>query len=413
MTDQPLKPPPGVVTRRQFLYLSGGTIAAVTAGGLLAACSSAVTSAPNASPTAAPTAAGTAAASAAACPTQIPSTAAVGGPFNLFCWEGFDGKGVPIWDAWWGKNNIQLNVKYISNENLVALMKSPSGKDWDASSLNQGDVPNGWNEGICTPITDQDVPSLAKMYPFFRDGDFWKICEGTYAAVPWTFGTIAVNIRTDKISADLLSSYEGLFDPKLKGRVGAFDDPLNMVATAAIATGLDPGKLTREQLNGPVKDWLVRLRPQLRALQTSIGDQSNVLASGDVWAEMIGMPVWVPTLKAQGIPVAFVTPKEGALGYADSIFIPPTAPHRQNAIAWINAMMEGDTAKAINESNFQLSSNPDVNATLSQDVISYYSKDIQQYLGQMKFNRSYFDTSGPYATMEEWAKVWSDTKAAV
>jgi uncharacterized membrane protein YcaP (DUF421 family) len=37
MADQPLKPPPGIVTRRQFLYMSGGTIAAVTAGGILAA----------------------------------------------------------------------------------------------------------------------------------------------------------------------------------------------------------------------------------------------------------------------------------------------------------------------------------------------------------------------------------------
>jgi spermidine/putrescine transport system substrate-binding protein len=408
MTDQPLKAPPGVVTRRQFLYLSGGTIAAVAVGGILAACTSAATSAPNASPTAA-----AAASSAAACPTPIPNTAAVGGPLNLFEWQGFDGKGVPIWDAWWGKNKIQQNVKYITNESIIGFMKSPSGTGWDASSLNQGDVPNGWAEGICTPITDQDVPALAKMYPFFRDGDFWKICEGTYAAVPWTFGAIAINTRTDKISADLLSSYEGIFDPKLKGRVGAYDDALNMVSTAAIATGLDPGKLTHEQLNGPVKAWLVRLQPQLKALQASLGDQTNVLASGDVWAELVGLPLWVPTLKAQGVSVGFVTPKEGAFGFVDSLFIPPTAPHRQNAIAWINAMMNGDTATAINQSNYQLSTIPDVNATLSKDLLSFYGQDIQQYLGQMKFNRSYTDTSGPYATIAEWNTVWTNAKAGV
>ena len=37
--------------------------------------------------------------------------------------------------------------------------------------------------------------------------------------------------------------------------------------------GLDPGALTREQLNGPVKDWLLAARPQLKVISTSLGDQ--------------------------------------------------------------------------------------------------------------------------------------------
>jgi spermidine/putrescine transport system substrate-binding protein len=400
------------MTRRHFLAITGGTAAVVAAGGLLAACSSTATPAPTAAPTTAATAAPTPVPSPA-CPSPVAVTGQVGGPFNLFCWEGYDGKGNEIWDAWWPANNIQLNVKYIAAENMNAFFKSPAGQEWDASSLNQGEVPNSWQVGILTPITDQDVPSLAKMYPFFRDGDLWKICEGTYAAVPWSFGPIAVIVRTDKVPADLLSSYEGLFDPKLAGRVGAFDDALNMISTAAIATGNHPGYLTREQLNGPVKDWLDRLRPQLKALQASIGDQSTVISSGDVWVELVGWAFFVPTLKAEGVQVEFVTPKEGAFGFVDSIFIPPTAPHRANAIAWTNAMMEGETAKAMNEWTVQLSSNPEVNQTLSQDVLSIFPSDIEGYLDQLKFNRSYYDPNGPYATMEEWTKVWTEAKAGI
>lgn len=349
MSDRLSNPPPGVFTRRQFLYIAGGTVAVAAAGGVLAACGGAATAAPTAAGSTAAGASAAAAASAAACPSVSPSTAKVGGALNMFEWEGYDGKDVPEWTAWYAKNNIDLNVKYITNENMTAFMKSPSGKDWDASSLSESEVPHAYASGVCSPISVEEVPALAKMYQFFRDGELWKLCDGVYAAVPWSWGPIAVVANTDKVPADALASYEGLFDPRWKGRIGTFDDGYNMVATASVATGNNPSLLTRDQLNGPVRDWLKRLLPQTKALVTSVGDQANVLASGDVWIMLVGWAYFVPTLKGQGVVVDFRVPKEGAFGFADSIFIPPSAPDRQNAIAWVNAMMEGDTARAINE----------------------------------------------------------------
>jgi spermidine/putrescine transport system substrate-binding protein len=425
MSDRPNNPPPGVFTRRQFLYIAGGTVAAATAGGVLAACSSEATSAPTLAPTAVPSAAATSAptavpsavataSAAAACPSLSPSTAKVGGPLNLFEWEGYDGKGVQEWTDWYKKNNISLNVKYISNENMTAFMKSPSGKDWDAASLSESEVPHAYESGVCSPISVEEVPALAKMYPFFREGELWKLCDGVYAAVPWSWGPIAIVANTDKVPADALVSYEGLFDPKWKGRIGAFDDGYNMVATASVATGHNPSALTREQLNGPVRDWLKRLMPQTKALVTSVGDQANVLGSGDVWIMLVGWAYFVPTLKDQGVVVDFRVPKEGAYGFADSIFIPPSAPDRQNAIAWINAMMEGDTARAINEWTVQMSSNPEVNAKVSPDIRGLFPADVEPYLSStLKWNHNWYDPNGSYATMDEWIKLWTDVKAGV
>jgi spermidine/putrescine-binding protein len=338
----------------------------------------------------------------------------VGGALNMFEWEGYDGKGIQQWTDWYAKNNINLNVKYITNENMTAFMQSPSGKGWDASSLSESEVPHAYASGVCSPISVEEVPALGKMYPFFQNGELWKLCPGVFAAVPWSWGPIAIVANTDKVPADALASYEGLFDPKWKGRIGTFDDGYNMVATAAVATGLNPSVLTHDQLNGPVHDWLKRLMPQTKALVTSVGDQANVLASGDVWIMLVGWAYFVPTLKAQGVTVDFRVPKEGAFGFADSIFIPPAAPGRQNSIAWINAMMEGDTARAMNESVVQMSSNPDVNALVSADVRGLFPSDLGSYLsGSLKWNHNYYDPTGPYATQDEWYKVWNDVKAGV
>jgi spermidine/putrescine-binding protein len=401
-----LRPPSGVYTRRSFLRLSAGAVAAVGAGGVLAACGS------GSSPT--PTAASTAAATSAATavPTAAPTAAAVGGPFNLFTWAGYDGTGVPAMDKFYAGNKIQLNPKYISNENLETFLKAPGADQWDASSNNQGDCEYGYSQGIESEITVAEVPALGTMMDFFKNGDFWKIRDGVYNSVPWTFGPIGINTRKDKVPGGV-PSYEALFDAKLKGRIGTYDDALNMVSLGACATGNDPHLLTREQLNGPVKDWLVRLKPQLKVLSSSIGDQVNLLLSGDVDIELIGL-LW-NVLSAQqqnNDTIDFEIPKEGSFGFIDAVFITPWAKDRANAIAYCNALMTGDTAVAMQESVNQLSPNMAVNDKLKAEVRGLYPQDLTEYVTKtLKWNKFWYDPNGKYATVEEWRKVWDEVKA--
>lgn len=261
-----IKPPAGVYTRRTILKMAGATAAAVAAGGVLAACGGG-----SASPSG----------------SAKPSLAPVGGAFNLFTWAGYDGTGVPAMDGFYADKKIGLNVKYISNENLETFLKAPGSEEWDASSNNQGDCEYGFSQGIQSEITVDEVPALANMIDFFKNGEFWKVRDGVYNSVPWTFGPIGICTRKDKLPGGV-PSYDTLFDPKLKGRIGTYDDALNMISTAACATGNDPHFLTRDQLNGPVKEWLVMLKPQLKVLSTSIGDQINLLLAGDVDVESWG-----------------------------------------------------------------------------------------------------------------------------
>ena len=401
MTDVPLRRPDGVLTRRHFLYISGGTVFVAATGGILAACtSSTATPVPSSG--------------AAACPSVTPSTAKVGGSFNLFTWAGYDGKGVPAMDAFYADNDIALNVKYISNEVLESYLKTPAGKDWDASSNNQGDCEYGYTSGIQSAISVEEVPALGKMYDTFKDGTFWKVCDGVYNSVPWTWGPLGINTRPDKVPADALKSWEGLFDAKWTQRIGTYDDALNMVSTAACATKNDPGTLTRDQLNGPVKDWLVRLKPQLKVLSTAIGDQLNVLQAGDVDIELVGLLWFVSQSKGSGAEVDFRVPDEGTYGFVDAVIIPPWAQNRQNAIAYANALMEGPTAIAQQELTFQMSTNPDVNSQITADVRSLYPDDLVSYVSNtLKWNKFWYDPNGDYATVEEWRKVWDDVKAGV
>ena len=414
MAPLPENRPHGVLTRRQFLWMAGGTVTIAAAGPLLAACAGAASPSPSLAPSAAPSLAP----SAAACPAPIPLSGAVGGALNLFEWEGYDGKGVAAWDKWYKDNGIDLTVKYVTDQsNPTALMRSPTGKEFDVFSFNQGDVLTGWGQGdLMTPISVDEVPALAKMYPYFHDHEFFRVCpdKNVFPVVPWQWGPLGLVVRSDKVPAEALASWEGLLDPKFKGRIIAYDDALNVVSQGACATGNDPGKLTREQLNGPVKEFWKKLFPQLKAAVTSTGDQANLLASGDAWISMLGWAYNISQLNSQGIASKMIIPDEGTYGYIETMAIPPWSKNRRNAIAWANAQMEGDTAVAMCESSYGMSTNPAVNAKVGGEVRKIFPEDLEAFVATgLKFNRNWSDPDGPYATAEEWTTFWNEIKTGV
>jgi len=401
MPSKLLRPPEGVYTRRAFLRVAGTGAIAVAGGGLLAACL------PSGGATSAPSVGGSSAVPSGA--GASPSAGAVGGDFNIFTWGGYEGSG--IIDDWYSANGLKLNAKAISTPGGIPTTIQQGG--WDASSVNQGDAEYYAELGIASEITVDDVPALARMLPFFRDGALFKIRDGVYNSVPWTWGPIAFMARPDRIPEGTITSYFDLTKPEFAGRLETFDDPLNMVATGAVANGLNPGALTREELNGPVRDYLVQLQPSLKILAGSIGDQVNNLVAGDVDGSLVGFTYGVSEVRKADVDAYFLVPeKEGAFGFCDAVFIPPDAEHRANAIAYANALMEEETAAALQTAFVQLSTNPEVIAQASPEVLATYPQDLDAYTSDtLKWNKSYYDPNGKYATIEEWTALWEEVKA--
>ena len=59
----------------------------------------------------------------------------------------------------------------------------------------------------------------------------------------------------------------------------------------------------------------------------------------------VGLTLFVVGAKDQGAQnVAFAVPKEGGFGFCDAAFVTPWAPHRDNAFAFCEALLRGETA---------------------------------------------------------------------
>jgi hypothetical protein len=73
--------------------------------------------------------------------------------------------------------------------------------------------------------------------------------------------------------------------------------------------------------------------------------------------------------------------------------------------------MAGDTAVAMCESSYGMSTNPEVNAKVGGEVREIFPEDLETFVATgLKFNRNWSDPDGQYATAEEWATFWNEIK---
>jgi len=383
-----------LMDRRRFLGLTGSAAAA----GLLAACG---LSSSNSSPT---PAAGGASASASPLPP-------VGGQLNLYTWEGYDL--TKQFKAWREQNSITQNLKFITQpEEVPTVLKGPGGDKWDISYGDNVVLTDYKNLGLISPLTLEEIPNLAGIMPAFQV-DPWKNDDGTYNAAPWTWGFTGVTYRSDRVPE--LKSYHDLLDPKVKGRVSTIDGALNNIALACLAVGIDPDTLTTDQLNGPVTDYLKQLMGQVRALASSIGDQISLLVSGDVDYMVAGLLFMDAETAKKGVTTKTIVPSEGAIGWADSSFVPPTAPDKQNAYAWINHVLD---PKQNAQANSDFLQGPGVAAAVPlltpEAKAQYPFGDINNYLTNvLTFNRGFpREPDGDRATYDQVIQTWEGVKGS-
>ena len=380
------------LSRRKFLGLAGGAAGAA----LLAACGVSSSSDTTAAPA---TTAGPG------------TTTKVGGDLNLYVWEGYDQPAG--FENWFSDNGITLNTKYITQpEEVPTVLRGPGGDQWDMSYGDNVVLGDLKNLGLIRPITTDEVPGLEGLLPAFKVAP-WKNDDGTYNGVPWTWGFSGVTYRSDRVPEP--KSWYDLLDPQYQGRVSTVDGALNNVALASIAVGIDPDELTTDQLNGEVKDFLTQLFGQIRTLAPSIGDQISLLVSGDIDYMVVGLKFMDAETAAQGVETSTVVPSEGAIGWADTAFIPPTAPHPENAFAFLNHLLD---PKVNAEANSDLLQGPGVEAAiplLSDEAKAQYPfDDIENYLeNTLTFNRGFpREKEGDRATYDEILAVWEEVKSA-
>ncbi len=217
-------------------------------------------------------------------------------------------------------------------EMLTKLRTNPGA--YDVVLINSAYTVQAKDEGLIGSIDTSEISNFSDLAPnMATNADL--VPGGDVYAVAWTWGLTSFAVNTNEVEP--VPDSIGIFwDPAYKGRIGWRDDPLESVQFAALATGQDINNI--RDLDA-VKEKLTELMPQIQAFWSSENDWNQFMAAGD----FVIAPIWSGSANrsmSKGLPVQFVVPIEGAIGWLDGLSIPTTSKNKDAARAFINYMID-------------------------------------------------------------------------
>jgi spermidine/putrescine transport system substrate-binding protein len=193
-----------------------------------------------------------------------------------------------------------------------ALQKMLSGFRPDIAHPCSTSLKRWQKAEVLQPIDVSRLSHYADLWPKLRDVPHAQENGSTWF-VPFDCGSTSVLYRTDLVDPEDVKdpSWALLFNEKYKGKLAMYNGDTTPVEIAARVLGSDSDftHLSDEQL-ADIRDLLGKQRELLRFYWEDNTQVEQALASGEVVAAMC----WngsVKPLQEQGLPVKYMTPKEG------------------------------------------------------------------------------------------------------
>ena len=235
----------------------------------------------------------------------------------------------------------------IFGEEEEALQKMRSGFTPDVSHPCTSNVQRWKDAGVLRPIDSSRIEEWDNIFPSFKDIKGVMI-DGEVYHMPWDWGNTSIVYRSDLVDVEE-ESYSILLDERYKGHMSMFDSAETMTAIAGLLAGVgDPFNMTDEEI-GKTAEIMQRIHQNLRFYWTDSTQIEQALATG----ELVASTAWnesVVNLKAQDIPVKYMTPKEGIMTWVCGLALVKDAPGSEDlAYDYLNAMLAPETGKTLIE----------------------------------------------------------------
>lgn len=287
-----------------------------------------------------------------------------------------------------------------SEQEMLTKMRTNPGA-YDVVLINAAFTPQAQSEGLIGPIVASQIPNLADV-PENLSGNEDLNAGGALHGVPWTWGLTSFAINTNEIS-ETPASIEVFWDESYAGKVSIRDDALEAVQFAAIATGQDINNI--EDLEA-VEAKLASLMPQIKTYWGSENDWNQFMAAGDLAVATFWSGSASRSMSA-GLPVEFVVPEEGAIGWLDGLSVPASSTKQEAAHAFIDWMIDPDFYVKWAEEGAPASANAKAAAALPDDAFNKRILGDPEVVARVQFQRPVADE-----TREKYLELWQGLKAA-
>jgi putrescine transport system substrate-binding protein len=213
--------------------------------------------------------------------------------------------------------------------------------------------------GVFQKLDKSKLPNIKNMWDeVTKRTDLFD--PGSEYSVNYMWGTVGIGYNVAKIKealgVDKIDSWKAVFDPEQAAKlkdcgINFLDSPTDMIPVMLAYLGLNPDSHEPDDI-AKAEEAFLKVRPYVRKFHSS--EFINGLANGDIcvavgWSGDVFQARDRADEAKNGVELAYAIPKEGTQMWFDQMAIPADAPHKEEALAFLNYMMKPEViAKSSN-----------------------------------------------------------------
>jgi spermidine/putrescine transport system substrate-binding protein len=226
---------------------------------------------------------------------------------------------------------------YSSNDELFAKM-TVGNTGYDIIVPTDATLVKMKHGGLLEQLDLTKIPNVGNLDPRFRNAAY---DPGNQYSIPWQWGTTGIGFDKTKVGGPV-TDWDAFNLPAVKGKSSYLDEARDAFAMALFALKKDPNTTDDGDLD-QAKSYLIDLKKKIQSITSDYQDPLksgrfllSQAYSGDVFQ-----------IQADNPNVQYIIPTSGAFSWVDSMAIPKGAPHPNNAMLFMNYMLEPKVGAAL------------------------------------------------------------------
>ncbi|MGB6700970.1 ABC transporter substrate-binding protein [Methyloceanibacter sp.] len=256
------------------------------------------------------------------------------------------------WDTYIGEttladfqkaSGIDVNMSlFATNDELFAKLRA-GNPGFDVIVPGSEFVQRMIQAKLLEPLDHAKIPNIKNVAPeFIKDAPY---DPGRKFSMPYTWLVIGIGYRKSKVK-EVPDSWKYLFDSdEYKGRIAVMSDASELFRNCFKYLGKSINDDSPELIK-QAEALLIKQKPNIKSFHEDNGQDLLLSGEVDVVMEYNGDIAQVMT---EDDDLNFVVPKEGAMKQSDTLAIPKGAPHPENALKFINFILDAKVGAAISE----------------------------------------------------------------
>jgi len=268
------------------------------------------------------------------------TTANAEGSLSIYHW--FEYIPQEVLDKFSKEHDVEVTMDtYDSNESLLATLKAGKLGSYDVAVPGDYMVEIMRDGGLLDSFEPAELSNFDNMMEQWVDVGF---DPGRKHSIPYQWGSTSFSVNRDMYEGDI-SSTSLIFDPpeELAGKINMLDSQGEVLALASIHLGIPQCSTNRDELKA-LNALLQEAKPKWASFNSD--GAKDVLVSGDAIAGMI-YNGFSAKARNEGVNIEYVYPKEGFIVWMDNVVLLKDAPNRDNALKFMNFLLEPENIAAI------------------------------------------------------------------